>query len=381
MDEKTDWLYQKLTGSQPEMADDRKLEQLAEKLQAPGYLQEKIRQQERFDYRRGEKEFLRATRQHPSRRILRLCAAATILISLGIASLYLFQEPPMAPETAQTHADIPRDEKQKAYLRISAAEEYPLQQDTFSLHLAKGLDVKVDGQGIHYQNSDATLEAEQQPEVHTLVVPRGGEYCITLADHTKVWLNSDSELSYPTYFKGETREVTVSGEAYFEVAKQEGKPFIVHTDYGQIQVWGTAFNVEAYRDEDSFVTTLVNGSISCSLTNGQHFRLTPDDQLIYRKQEGATLSKTDTRIATGWKDGIFLFRNRRFEEITRQLARWYDLDVVYLDEEVKDLHFSGDLNRFKNIGTFIEMFEKSAGVRLYQQGTTLYITNSRHLNN
>lgn len=377
LDEKTEWLYRKLTDKKTEETDDHRLEQLANKLSSPGYLQEKLRQQEKFNYRQGERKFIKATQKRSPQRILQLCSVAAVLIPFCIAVLLLLQKSPVISGDMQVASEIPRADKQKAYLRISATEEYSLQQDTFTFHNTQGVDIKVDNQGIHYYNGDTCVTTNRKSETHTLVVPRGGEYSITLADDTKVWLNSDSELKYPAYFTGDTREVTIIGEAYFEVSKREDKPFVVHTKHGRIQVWGTSFNVEAYKDEESFVATLVSGSISCSLSNGQYFRMSPNDQVVYRNHTIATLTQTDTRIAAGWKDGVFLFRNKRFEDITRQLSRWYDLNIIYLDDKVKDLHFSGDLNRFKSIRTFMEMFEKSAGVKLYLEDNTLYITSNR----
>ena len=186
-------------------------------------------------------------------------------------------------------------------------------------------------------------------------------------------MNADSELRYPVQFTGDTREVTVIGEAYFDVQKQADKPFIVKTELGNITVLGTQFNISSYPEKERLITTLVTGKISCSLPDGKNIILSPDQQLTVNKDGTTALKEVDTHYFTCWKDGIFQFENAKLEDIMDQLARWYDIHVFYTSENVKHLHFSGDLSRFKNIDTFIEMFEKSSDAKLTLKGRTLIV--------
>ena len=138
-------------------------------------------------------------------------------------------------------------------------------------------------------------------------------------------------------------------------------------------MWGTEFNVEAYEDEDTFVTTLVTGSVSCTLPDGEKVMLRPQEQLSCSKNGKPIVQRVNTIFACGWKDGLFHFRNERMEDITRQLVRWFDIEVQYLDEAAKNLHFSGDLNKFQNVDTFIQMFKGCADLNIWFENNVLYI--------
>ena len=167
--------------------------------------------------------------------------------------------------------------------------------------------------------------------------------------------------------------MTICGEAYFKVAKQEGKPFIVHTERGSITVWGTEFNVKAYANEEDFTTTLVTGSVSCTLPSGEEISLQPQEQLVYKPGKTPVVQKIDPLLACGWKDGLFVFKNKRLEEITQQIVRWFDIQVCYLDEEAKNLHFSGDLNRFQDINSFINLFKECDEINIRFENNIIYI--------
>ena len=157
------------------------------------------------------------------------------------------------------------------------------------------------------------------------------------------------------------------------MTKQEGKPFIVKTSLGNITVLGTQFNVSIYPGKETLETTLVEGKVSCNLPDGENAILKPNQQLLIAKDGKYSVKTVNTKYYTCWKDGNFLFEEMRLEDILEQLSRWYDIHIFYSNEEVKDLHFSGDLSRFKNIDTFIEMFKKSSDVKLTLQGKTLTV--------
>ena len=128
-----------------------------------------------------------------------------------------------------------------------------------------------------------------------------------------------------------------------------------------------------YPESRESVTTLINGKIAYCLPDGQQLILTPSQQIIIKTKGQTEIKTVDTQYATSWKNGMFLFQEMRLEDIMYQLERWYDIHVFYTHERAKNLHFSGDLSRFKNIGTFIEMFEKSSDVKIEVQGKNLII--------
>lgn len=376
----TDWtsfipklerLLKRLTEGKHFSDGDERLEMLFQKMQSEHYLKQKIHAQERFNYRQAEAAFLRIANPH-KQRYLSWRWAAILLLPLSIAAVFLSLHDTGSQNDIPKTTQIAFNDKH-VYLLTSTQKKYDLTTET----LPSGLNphIKIGDKNLNYTDTENNVDSliEAKMEIHTLVVPRGGEYSICLPDSTQVWLNSDSRISYPVYFTGNTREVTICGEAYFKVTKQEDKPFIVHTERGSITVWGTEFNVKAYANEEDFTTTLVTGSVSCTLPNGEGIALQPLEQLIYKQGHTTVVQKIDPLLACGWKDGLFVFKDKRLEEITQQLARWFDIQICYLDEAARNLHFSGDLNKFQDIDTFIQMFQGCANLNIRFENNTLYI--------
>ncbi|HRP34106.1 MAG TPA: FecR domain-containing protein, partial [Agriterribacter sp.] len=165
--------------------------------------------------------------------------------------------------------------------------------------------------------------------INTMTTPRGGRYQLTLADGTKVWMNSASSISYPTAFAGKERRVKVTGEVYFEVSKNAQKPFYVGiNDETEIRVLGTHFNVNTYADNGSINTTLLEGSVSVS-NNAKELLLKPGQQAEIKNRAILLLNNVDTARVMAWKNGYFSFNNTDLEMIMKQLARWYDIEVEY----------------------------------------------------
>ena len=370
LSDKTEWLLKKITEHTEEPIDDNMLKQLADKLQEKGYVSKKLREQQRFNYLKAYQQVVQPRKRWVSPGLLKIAAAIIILIGTG-TFLYFQQLPELTPTPDELFLTEVHPGTRKAFLIKHDGLEIELKGDSVKIDEQNGINIHIDSMGLRYD----TEQAQQQTATlyNTLVVPRGGEYSLVLADGTKVWLNADSELRYPIQFTGNTREVSVVGEAVFEVTKQEGKPFIVKTSLGNITVLGTQFNVCNYPGKEKLVTTLVQGKVSCVLPNGKSIVLAPDQQLSINGNGESKLRTVDTKYFTCWKDGMFLFEEMRMEDILEQLSRWYDIHIFYTNEEVKDLHFSGDLSRFKDIITFIEMFEKSADVKLTLKGNTLTV--------
>ncbi|HLT86848.1 MAG TPA: FecR domain-containing protein [Sphingobacterium sp.] len=161
----------------------------------------------------------------------------------------------------------------------------------------------------------------------TLSTPRAGQYMVTLSDGTKVWLNASSKLIYPTSFAEDERIVHISGEAYFEVARDAERPFFVHTERQSIQVLGTRFNVQAYVDEAMQHTTLVEGAVMIKSIKGSDiFRLKPGQQVIANEDDELSILEVEPQEYVAWKDGNIILNSYDLPEILRQLERWYDVD-------------------------------------------------------
>ncbi|MEG2229127.1 MAG: DUF4974 domain-containing protein, partial [Odoribacter sp.] len=159
------------------------------------------------------------------------------------------------------------------------------------------------------------------------------------------------------------REVFLKGEAYFKVAKNEAQPFIVSTSNGQIQVMGTSFNVRDYAEEGKVVTTLVEGKVDYVSERYKRVSLQPGYMLEDNGSKDYRIRKVNTLEYTGWKDGKYIFENASVEEIMTTLERWYDVTVFYRNEEVRNLHFTGDLERYASINTLLNFMEMGGDVR------------------
>lgn len=217
---------------------------------------------------------------------------------------------------------------------------------------------------------------ERIPEPLLLVVPKGGEFETVLADGTRIWLNADSRLRYPSVFEGEVREVELEGEAYFDVANDTARPFLVRTKQAVVQVFGTEFNVKAYPDDEEERMTLVEGSIG--LRRGERtYMLRPDEQAIVKTGKEVKVKAVDARKQGLWRTGMFVFERETLESIMGQLARWYDVTVFFSSEQLKGLHFSGELDRYGDIGQVLRMIELTTDVSFSVQGRTVVVSSAR----
>ncbi|HWB94440.1 MAG TPA: FecR domain-containing protein [Puia sp.] len=205
-----------------------------------------------------------------------------------------------------------------------------------------GTKVTLDNGRLAY-SANATPTSTTAIAYNTMTTPKGREFQLTLPDGTKVWLDAASSIHYPTAFTGSQREVDVSGEAYFEVAKDNRHPFLVKIDETtRVQVLGTHFNINAYSDEASINTTLLQGSVRV-ISNGEKAVLKPGQQ-AQTKQNKILVTNADTEKVMAWKNGIFDFQDASLEEVMRQLQRWYDIDVVY-EKKIPKIEFIGKMGR------------------------------------
>jgi transmembrane sensor len=217
--------------------------------------------------------------------------------------------------------------------------------------------VKVDNGELAYHSSD---REQQGPDGYNeLRTPRGGQYRLILPDGTRVWLNAASSIQFPTAFRGAERKVTVTGEAYFEVARDVAHPFIVNIDNRmQVEVLGTRFNVNAYTDEASVNTTLLQGSVRV-VNRSKTTLLTPDQQSrIYNNGKSEVTDGADIEAIVAWKNGQFQFESDDITAVMRQIARWYDVDILYTGK-IPEGTFSGEVSRNTNLSNVLKILELS----------------------
>ena len=239
-----------------------------------------------------------------------------------------------------------------------------------------GVQVKYKKGVLSYQPTVTTQHEEESTEEkpvksNELVIPRGGENTVILADGTTVHLNAGSKLTYPVRFAGKRRVVALEGEAYFDVVKDETRPFIVQTHLGEVTVLGTAFNINAYTDA-SVYTTLVHGKVQFSSSSIGTIILSPGEQAVV-SANGSEKRMVDLDEYVGWVGGRYVFNNRPLGEIMQTFERWYDIQVYYETPHLRDITYSGSLKRYGTINSFLDALELTGDLTYKISGRNILI--------
>lgn len=237
------------------------------------------------------------------------------------------------------------------------------------------VDVRKQSSGeLVYQAAGLSAKGgDLQLNYNTITIPMGGEFKVILSDGTKVWLNAGSSLHYPVAFVGNARRVSLSGEAYFEVAKQAGKSFVVEAGDAEIQVLGTHFNVNAYGDENAVRTTLAEGIVKVSKA-GESRLLKPGEQASLYKQTGEIkVSDADVELAIAWTNDLFHFDNTNIELIMREVSRWYNVEVVYATRDLDKKNFSGIMSRYADVASLLQRLELTGVIHFKVEGKKITV--------
>ena len=295
----------------------------------------------------------------PKRQWFRIAAAAVLLAA--IFTTYMLVK---NPEQEQTVATVDTSGKNvhpgsnKAVLTLADGSTIFLQT------AAKGF-VAQQGETRIEKSAEGRLSYKSLNEkptnvlLNTVTTPRGGQYQVILSDGSMVWLNAASSLRFQAHFTGSERKVTLTGEAYFEVAKDAASPFKVEVaGKGEVEVLGTHFNVNAYSDEAVVKTTLLEGKVKVKGPAGNHSEvLLPGQEAILDKKGQVLINRNaDTEQAIGWKNGVFNFTNASLEVVMRQISRWHDVEVVF-EGQVAQLRFSGDIQRDLTLKQVLKLLE------------------------
>ena len=282
-------------------------------------------------------------------RLIRYAALCLLLLSV---SLYWYSRPTETPQTPKIVLQSPQNIE--ALLSINDTLEE-------KILTSKQYAIKTD---IHAKK--VTIDTM------TLTIPRGGEFQLTLEDGTIVWLNSETQIRFPSRFDARKREVFLMyGEAYFQVAKNEKCPFVVHSENTSVEVLGTEFNLQNYPNEPNIMTTLVTGSVRFSSSDQ---KLVPGEQTIFNKSTQTTsIRKIDTNVYTAWKNGRFIFKSTPLENILNQMSRWYNIQFEYEDETLKTLPFSGNVEKYKDGNIILELLKSTEQIDFIQQGDIILV--------
>lgn len=238
--------------------------------------------------------------------------------------------------------------------------------------------VNINGQSRVIKSGDTLrydlLGTEKQEiQYNTLTIPRGAEFHLMLSDGTVAYLNSASSLRYPVVFRGDQRKVELTGEGYFEVKRDVGKPFIVKAMDVEIKVLGTSFGIRAYEDENEILTTLVEGSVNVR-KNHSEVLLKPSQQAVcISGADNVEVQTVNVEHFVGWKSGRFVFDNLRLEDIINRIQKWYDFEVFYQNDELKNLPFSVNIVKYEDFTRFFKALERTESVKFEIKGKSVIV--------
>lgn len=327
----------------------------------------------RFDTERALGK-VKNRKQVKRRGILPWIAAASVVVIAGVSAWILLSQEP------DVH-------------NLPVAEKFEPGKAVVTLEMASGLKYRLDTLSsvvrnnrvnVAFDNNDRVLKIKEQDSLadgatkeigyNTINVPYGGTYTVELCDGTKVYLNSGTTLEFPSRFDGKVRSVILKGEAYFDVARNVSKPFVVEVDEMKVKGLGTSFNVKSYVDEPGVYTTLVEGSVAILRDGQPEKKIKPGEQAYYNKCVGTlSIAEVDVNEFTSWKDGLFYFKDIALEEILRIVSRWYDLEVFYMNQGAKSVIYSGKLPMYSSVEDVLRKFEISGDVRFELKGRTLTV--------
>jgi transmembrane sensor len=319
--------------------------------------QEVSRQREKLLQLMAASENRITTLPPPRYTLYKIAAAATVLALIG-TGLYLFNTPAKhAPIVPLATATDVAPGGNKAMLTLADGSRISLDDAaTGKVAQQAGIHISKTKNGQLVYTVDNPSNTATPGSYNTIQTPNGGEYQVNLPDGSKVWLNAASSLSFPVAFAGNERTVTLTGEAYFEIAPtKNAAPFKVTVNEMNVLVLGTHFNIMAYASEKSINTTLVEGAVR--ITNGTDSKvLSPGQQA--RLTDHITVLETDTEEAIAWKNGMTVFKNADIQSIMRQISRWYDVEVAYKGD-IPERLFTGKIPRNVNVSKVLKVLELS----------------------
>ncbi len=375
-------LYRHLQGQELSAEEQHTLDQWLtnnpERQALPGQLTSEAQLREylaiRFNEPAVEEAYNRFTQKvqvKPVKRIpvYRWLAAASILLIAGIAAYYISTGKNKEPSMVQAMAPAEKIQPGKDGAILTLADGSTVLLDSLGngliTHQGKTI-VKVEGGQLVYDAS----AADNEVLYNTITTPRGRQYDMVLPDGSKVWLNAASSIHFPTRFTADERNVTITGEVYFEVAaaKNAGNPvkFTVNAGDTKVEVTGTKFNVMAYGDEEAIKTTLLEGSVNI-IYEGKNKKIQPGEQAICSAGNVKVEDQAYPERAIAWKNGFFDFDNEALEVIMRQLVRWYDINVAY-NGAAAGLHYGGIIKRESDISEILKILTAAGGVAFTIEG-------------
>ena len=363
--------------------------QLLERMTSPEYLDKDRENLARFDKEEAWQKICEkqgVVFELPERKEIRQIGriwkyiAAVVVLALGVGTWWWLTGQEQEIQVAEIRQESPENKEPKGVrLRLQNGEVVDLEKHNGKVHVGEeGTVANRDGSLLAYTKVGED-EEEAVLTYNEIEVPQGAEFQLKLSDGTMIYLNSASKVRYPVPFPKGERRIELEGEAFLEVTHDSARPFIVGTKFMDVRVLGTKFNISAYGDDPTVMTTLVEGAVRVSSEeNGVEAVLKPSEQLVFQKEEKtAKVREVDVKYYTAWRDGWFRFKDVPLEELMKVVMRWYDMDVVYEDPEVKEFQFGCNFNRMSPVETFIKVFEENGKIRIERKDKTLIIKKGR----
>jgi ferric-dicitrate binding protein FerR (iron transport regulator) len=327
----------------------------------------------------------KAISQKPSKRILfqkalRYAAVFILILTSAASVYYVVQEnKKMSIKGMGTAEIIPGSPK--AILTLANGLKIDLEdKENFLLEEKGGVLIHNKNFTINY-NDSTILNTKEENLIHEITTPRGGEFTVVLSDGSKIHVNSMSTLRYPVKLSGDKRNVElVNGEAFFEVVENKNKPFIIKTKNATLSVLGTSFNVNTYDEVSHSLITLETGILKVNNVNvsGDEVILKPGQQASIDKSviDYIDVKEVDASIYSSWRKGTFAFKDERLDVIMQTLARWYNIEVFFEYESLKDLEFAGNINKYSSIDPIIEILRLTKKIKIEMDKNYILITKN-----
>lgn len=334
----------------------------------------KLREKQEYDAHEAWRRVNKRTRAKDGRRMIRrwMKYAALFILFLGIVSLWRVYDNKEEPIVAAVQSDSIQPGRLKAELILANGERIVLDSEAGSKEM-EALGIKLENDTVNglLKYEAGAVDNSISMEYNTLNVPKGGEYSLILPDGSRVWLNSETTLRFPVQFAGGKRVVYLSGEAYFRVKKDTSAAFHVCTKQQEITVLGTTFNVSAYENDRVTETTLIEGKVAVE-GGAERVVMKPSEQYILDKRSGVgELKEVETEFYSSWIDGKFYFTSFTFEEIVKKLERWYDFTMIYEEDDIRQMRFSGVINKHRPIEEMLRFLEKTTDIHFRISGKNI----------
>lgn len=309
---------------------------------------------------------------------LRNIAAAIVFLIIGASVIYLSQnkQPEKVVAASINNTSKPKlilPGGNKATLTLANGEVVSLDDANNGKISSQGNSdvVKLKSGLLAYQQANQANQAIAVASINILSTPRGGQYQVELPDGSKVWLNSYSSLKYPTFFSGKERVVELTGEGYFEVAKNKNMPFKIKVNNMEVAVLGTHFNIMAYSNESTVNTTLLEGSVKVTTPTSSK-TITPGEQAKLSANGALNVVNADLEETVAWKNGFFQFSSADMQTVIRQINRWYDVDIIYNGNI--DAHFTGTISRSVEADKVLKKLQLTGAFKFEIKNKQVFIT-------